>query len=105
MGIVVATKPRALGSARIGTDFQPRTKEQLYQWYMTIVQYLKRGQRGTEQLCTVIFGEDGVTSLIDKGKLTSNSDRPRVASSSRAERDCDDEEEEEDVRTQKRRRV
>ena len=104
MGIVVATKPRALGSARIGTDFQPRTKEQLYQWYMTIVQYLKRGQRGTEQLCTVIFGEDGVTSLMDQGKLASNSDQPRVPSSSRAAQESDNEDQQE-VRLQKRRRV
>ena len=75
---------------------QPRANQKLYEWYLTVVEDLKRGQRSTEQLCTAIFGEDEVTS---------NSDRPRVASSSRAERDCDDEEQEEDVRTQKRRRV
>lgn len=94
MGIVVATKPRALSSARAGTDFRPRTKEQLYQWYQTVVALLKRGQPGTEQLCQLLFGAKGVRFLADHGRLTSTSGRRRE----------DDEDGEEDTRPAKRAR-
>ena len=109
MGIAVATKSRGLRSGRAGSDYAPRSAEELREWLQTITAHLNNNPHGPEQLCAQIFGIAGVGQLVDAGALTTTSATRasrRGAGPSRIDAAGDDEdEEEEEPRPPKRRRM
>lgn len=50
----------------------------MHQWYLIVSSRLKDLPNGPQQLCTMIFGVDGVNTLAEKGQLRTRSSLRRT---------------------------